>query len=99
MSDTPRTDAATSRIAGPNPWDPQDTLAVHVSFARRLERDIETLRRYFIAGRDMNDSVMRFLERLDAKAPTHVTDSWIGQMRIDHNKWVAAEGAARKEAP
>lgn len=45
MSDTPRTDAAEHRIAGPNAWDPHECGAVHASFARQLERENNDLRK------------------------------------------------------
>ena len=50
-------------------------------------KNIETLRGYMIAGRDMNDTVKRFIERLDASAPSKVTDMYIAQMRTDLKKW------------
>lgn len=43
--ETVETDAMEKRIAGPNPWDPLETTAVHSSQARRLKRERNEARR------------------------------------------------------
>ena len=56
-----------------------------------LERDVELLQRYHIAGRDMNDSVERFIENRDRLGDGHeAVLSRIEQMRRDLPKWKAA---------
>lgn len=50
-------------------------------------KNIEILRGYMIAGRDMHDTVKRFIERRDAKAPIGVIEMYVHQMRVDLKKW------------
>lgn len=53
-----------------------------------LRNDVEMLQQYHIAGRDMNDSVERFIENHDRLGDGHeVIKSRIEQMRNDLYKW------------
>jgi hypothetical protein len=57
----------------------------------KLRNDVEMLQRYHIAGRDMNDSVERFIENRDRLGDGHdVVKSRIEQMRNDLSKWKEA---------
>ncbi len=62
----------------------------------KLRNDIECLQQYHIAGRDMNDSVERFIENGDRLGDSHeVVKSRIEQMRRDLPKWQEANEYAK----
>ena len=61
----------------------------------QAREDIVILQRFHIAGRDMNDSVSRFLSCYDALGKDHaVVVSRVEQMRRDLPKWQETIDAA-----